>query len=43
MLRLPHPQPLDEGEPLGRARELVALVTLAVFVLSFTPFPLTLK
>jgi len=43
MLRLPHPQPLDEGGQLGRARELVALLTLAVFVLSFTPFPLTLK
>lgn len=43
MLRLPHPQPLDEGDRLGRAREMVALLTLAVFALSFTPFPLTLK
>jgi membrane-associated protease RseP (regulator of RpoE activity) len=43
MLRLPHPRPLDEGDRLGRAREVVALVTLAVFILSFTPFPLTLQ
>jgi membrane-associated protease RseP (regulator of RpoE activity) len=43
MLRVPHPQPLDDADPLGRRRELVALLTLAVFVLSFTPFPLTLQ
>lgn len=43
MLRVPHPQPLDAADPLGRARELVALLTLAVFILSFTPFPLTIK
>jgi membrane-associated protease RseP (regulator of RpoE activity) len=43
MLRVPHPQPLDDADPLGRAREFVALLTLAVFILSFTPFPLTIK
>jgi membrane-associated protease RseP (regulator of RpoE activity) len=43
MLRLPHPQPLDETEPLGAARKLVALLTLLVFALSFLPFPLTIK
>src|SRR5437763_13265118 len=43
MLRVPHPQPLDDADRLGRARELVALLTLAVFFLSFTPFPLTIK
>jgi membrane-associated protease RseP (regulator of RpoE activity) len=43
MLRVPHPQPADNADPLGRTREMVALFTLAVFVLSFTPFPLTLK
>jgi membrane-associated protease RseP (regulator of RpoE activity) len=43
MLRVPHPQPSDERDPLGRARELVAVLTLVVFILSFMPFPLTLK
>jgi membrane-associated protease RseP (regulator of RpoE activity) len=43
MLRMPHPQPLDEGDPLGRSRNLVALLTLLVFALSFLPFPLTVS
>jgi membrane-associated protease RseP (regulator of RpoE activity) len=43
MLRVPHPQPLDEREALGSARTAVALVTLAVFALSFIPFPLTIR
>jgi len=43
MLRMPHPQPLDEGDRLGRARDLVALLTLLVFALSFLPLPLTIK
>lgn len=43
MLRLPHPQPLDGGDRLGAARNLVALLTLLVFALSFLPFPLTIK
>ncbi len=43
MLRMPHPQPLDDGDRLGTARNLVALLTLLVFALSFLPFPLTIK
>ena len=41
MLRVPHPAPLDDQDPLGRARTLVGLITLLVFALSFLPFPLT--
>ncbi|HEX5708470.1 MAG TPA: site-2 protease family protein [Pyrinomonadaceae bacterium] len=41
MLRFGHPRAEDESEPLGRARLFVALATLAVFLLSFTPFPVT--
>lgn len=40
MLRVRHPQ-TEESEPLGRARLIVALLTLFVFVLSFWPFPIT--
>jgi membrane-associated protease RseP (regulator of RpoE activity) len=43
MLRVRHPEALDETDPLGTARTLVALATLAVFALSFTPFPLTIR
>ncbi len=43
MLRMPHPQPLDEGDRLGTARVAVALLTLLVFALSFLPFPLTIR
>jgi hypothetical protein len=43
MLRMPHPQPLDERDRLGHARTLVALLTLLVFALSFLPFPLTIR
>jgi membrane-associated protease RseP (regulator of RpoE activity) len=43
MLRLPHPQPVDEADALGKARSAVALTTLLVFILSFIPFPLTIK
>lgn len=41
MLRVRHPQP-EIVEPLGTGRILVAILTLAVFVLSFWPFPLTI-
>ncbi|HVF43415.1 MAG TPA: site-2 protease family protein [Pyrinomonadaceae bacterium] len=41
MLRLPHPAPLDDQDPLGRARTLIGILTLLVFALSFLPFPLT--
>jgi membrane-associated protease RseP (regulator of RpoE activity) len=43
MLRVPHPQALDEITPLGRARLLVALLTLLVFLLCFVPFPITIS
>jgi membrane-associated protease RseP (regulator of RpoE activity) len=43
MLRVPHPRAEDERAPLGRARMLVALVTLAVFLLSFVLFPITIS
>lgn len=42
MLRIRHPQAGDESEPLGRARIIVALLTLLVFILSFWPFPITI-
>jgi membrane-associated protease RseP (regulator of RpoE activity) len=41
LLRVPHPAPLDDSDPLGRARIAVGLLTLLVFALSFLPFPLT--
>ena len=40
ILRIRHPQVLDETEPLDRRRVIIAAVTLAVFVLSFLPFPI---
>ena len=40
MLRVRHPQPL-QMEPLGRARQLVGVFTVMVFVLCFLPFPIT--
>jgi membrane-associated protease RseP (regulator of RpoE activity) len=43
MLRVRHPEAGDESDPLGTPRMLVALLTLLVFILSFTPFPLTIK
>jgi membrane-associated protease RseP (regulator of RpoE activity) len=43
MLRVPHPEATDEHTPLGRARALVALLTLAVFLLCFVPFPITIS
>jgi membrane-associated protease RseP (regulator of RpoE activity) len=42
LLRLRHPEAEDEQAPVGRARVLVALLTLLVFALSFMPFPITL-
>ena len=42
MLRFGHPPVLDEDEPLGLPRVLVALIGLLVFVLCFMPFPVTL-
>lgn len=42
MLRMRHPQAGDETERMGRARLVVAILTLLVFILSFVPFPITL-
>lgn len=41
MLRVGHPPVMDEDEPLGRARIVVAFIGLLVFVLSFMPFPIS--
>jgi membrane-associated protease RseP (regulator of RpoE activity) len=41
MLRVRHPAP-EEMEPLGKARVIVAIITLIVFALSFVPFPITI-
>jgi membrane-associated protease RseP (regulator of RpoE activity) len=41
MLKVRHPAP-QEMEPLGRARVIVAAITLIVFALSFVPFPITI-
>ncbi|HZI19045.1 MAG TPA: site-2 protease family protein [Pyrinomonadaceae bacterium] len=43
MLRVRHPEAGDERQPLGRSRAAIALLTLAVFLLSFLPFPLTVR
>jgi membrane-associated protease RseP (regulator of RpoE activity) len=43
MLRVPHPQAADEHDALGRPRIFVALLTLAVFLLSFVPFPISIS
>lgn len=42
MLRLPHPQPENEFDELGRGRKIVAALVLLIFLLSFLPFPMTL-
>ncbi|HVG29142.1 MAG TPA: site-2 protease family protein [Pyrinomonadaceae bacterium] len=43
MLRLPHPRATTEEATLGRARIVVAWLTLAVFLLCFEPFPLSIS
>jgi membrane-associated protease RseP (regulator of RpoE activity) len=42
VIRVGHPPVVDEGEPLGLARILVAIIGLLVFALSFIPFPITI-
>lgn len=39
MMRIRHPEPLDDA-PLDAKRKIVALLTLLIFILSFTPFPI---
>jgi membrane-associated protease RseP (regulator of RpoE activity) len=41
MVRVRHPEPATM-EPLGFTRVVIAILTLAVFVLCFVPFPITL-
>ncbi|NOT62065.1 MAG: hypothetical protein HOP19_17770, partial [Acidobacteria bacterium] len=41
LIRVGHPPVLDETEPLGLARWLVALIGLLVFVLCFMPMPIS--
>ena len=42
MLRVRHPQP-PVMEPLGTKRTVIAVLTLIVFVVCFTPFPITIR
>jgi membrane-associated protease RseP (regulator of RpoE activity) len=39
MMRVRHPEPYDET-PLDTKRKVIALLTLVIFVLCFTPFPI---
>jgi membrane-associated protease RseP (regulator of RpoE activity) len=41
-IRVGHPPVVDEREPLGLARILVAIIGLLIFALSFLPFPITI-
>ncbi|HZS07704.1 MAG TPA: site-2 protease family protein [Blastocatellia bacterium] len=41
MLRVGHPPIMDEYEPLGLERKIVAFIGLMVFLLCFNPFPIT--
>lgn len=43
LLRGRHPHALDESDQLGRGRILVTIVTVLVFALCFTPFPITIQ
>lgn len=42
MARIRHPEPYDLS-PLGAKRKLVAFLTLAIFALSFAPFPIRIN
>jgi hypothetical protein len=39
LLGIWHPPVVDEGMPLGRARTIIGIVTLLVFILTFMPLP----
>lgn len=43
ILRLPHPPVMQEDDALGTTRTLLAWLTLAVFILCFLPFPITIR
>ena len=42
MMRVPHPPP-GVMEPLGTKRTVIALITLLVFALCFSPFPISIR
>src|SRR5678810_1173706 len=42
MLKVPHPEPYTM-DPLGTKRTGIAVLTLIVFVVCFTPFPITIR
>jgi membrane-associated protease RseP (regulator of RpoE activity) len=42
MMRIRHPEPLDNA-PLDGKRKIVAFLTLLIFILSFTPFPIKIS
>lgn len=41
MLRVGHPRVVDEEEPLGSTRQIIAIIGLLVFLLCFMPAPVT--
>lgn len=42
MMRIRHPEPLDDS-PLDAKRKFIAVLTLLIFILSFSPFPIQIK
>ena len=42
MMRVRHPEPLDDA-PLDGKRKIIAVLTLIIFVLCFSPFPIQIK
>jgi membrane protein DedA with SNARE-associated domain len=40
LLGLKHPRVLDESEKLSRARQVLGIVVIIIFILSFIPAPL---
>lgn len=42
MMRIRHPEPLD-NTPLDAKRKVIAFLTLVIFILCFTPFPIQIR
>jgi membrane-associated protease RseP (regulator of RpoE activity) len=42
MMRVRHPEPIDDA-PLDAKRKIVAVLTLLIFILCFSPFPIQIK
>lgn len=42
MMRIRHPEPLDDS-PLDTKRKVIAFLTLVIFILSFSPFPIKIS